>query len=306
MSVLHSAVTSVTHNIPSFLRKPAIALIGEQCYNVLVYDFDFTNVDCLKFALSKGLGLGIVLGGAIVKIPQIITIVKSRSARGLSFSAYVLETISYAIALAYSSRNHYSFSTYGENFFLTIQNVVITLLILYFSSPESAFARGGSPVFGQSRIAKIAAGLAITAVTGIVLSSETLCPLSLLSVLQAATLPLSLSSKAPQIMANYHARSTGNLSAFAVFNALLGCVARLFTTRQEVDDPLVFWGFAAAGILNAVLAAQMVLYWDAGSAEERISTRKSAPEPHDSIPLKTGLGMDEAGTPGRRWTRKLD
>jgi mannose-P-dolichol utilization defect protein 1 len=63
-------VTSVTHNIPSILRDPAVALIGEQCYTVLVYDFDITNVDCLKYALSKGLGLGIVLGGAIVKIPQ--------------------------------------------------------------------------------------------------------------------------------------------------------------------------------------------------------------------------------------------
>jgi mannose-P-dolichol utilization defect protein 1 len=65
-----SQVTSVTHNIPSILRDPAVALIGERCYTVLVYDFDITNVDCLKYALSKGLGLGIVLGGAIVKIPQ--------------------------------------------------------------------------------------------------------------------------------------------------------------------------------------------------------------------------------------------
>jgi mannose-P-dolichol utilization defect protein 1 len=61
----------VTHNIPSFLRDPAVALIGEKCYGVLVYDFDITHSECLKFALSKGLGLGIVLGGSIVKIPQV-------------------------------------------------------------------------------------------------------------------------------------------------------------------------------------------------------------------------------------------
>ena len=64
------------------------------------------------------------------------------------------------------------------------------------------------------------------------------------SLLQAATLPISLASKAPQIIANHRAKSTGNLSAFAVFNALLGCIARLFTTLQEVKDPLIFWGFA--------------------------------------------------------------
>jgi mannose-P-dolichol utilization defect protein 1 len=61
----------VTHNIPSFLRDPAVALIGEKCYGVLVYDFDITHSECLKYALSKGLGLGIVLGGSIVKIPQV-------------------------------------------------------------------------------------------------------------------------------------------------------------------------------------------------------------------------------------------
>lgn len=91
----------MTHNIPWILREPAIALIGAKCYNTLVYDFNITDVECLKYALSKGLGFGIVLGGSIVKIPQvsrstglelttkIMKIVRSHSARGLSLSAYV-------------------------------------------------------------------------------------------------------------------------------------------------------------------------------------------------------------------------
>lgn len=90
-----------------------------------------------------------------------------------------------------------------------------------------------------------------------------------MGVLQAATLPISLLSKAPQILSNHKAKSTGNLSAFAVFNALLGCLARLFTTKQEVDDPLIFWGFAGAAVLNAVLAAQMVVYWKNNTANSR-------------------------------------
>lgn len=61
----------MTHNIPWFLRDPATLLIGEKCYKVLVYDFEITNTECLKYALSKGLGFGIVLGGSIVKIPQV-------------------------------------------------------------------------------------------------------------------------------------------------------------------------------------------------------------------------------------------
>lgn len=47
-----------------------------------------------------------------------------------------------------------------------------------------------------------------------------------------------------------------------MFSALLGCLARLFTTAQEVNDPLVFWGFFGAAVLNVVLVIQMVRYWD--------------------------------------------
>ncbi|WWD21693.1 hypothetical protein CI109_106179 [Kwoniella shandongensis] len=312
MSTFHSAITTVTHNIPSFLRRPAEALIGEQCYGVLVYDFDITHTECLKYALSKGLGFGIVLGGGIVKIPQILKIVSSSSARGLSLSAYILETASYAINLAYASRNKFPFSTYGENFFLTIQNVIITLLILFFSGPGSVGSGLGGinakPLTsrGNGNAGKVITGLVVTVASGFALWSERLCPMSLLSLLQAVTLPLSLLSKAPQIMSNIRHHSTGNLSAFAVFNALLGCLARLFTTKQEVDDPLIFWGFAGAALLNAVLAFQMIMYWN-NSAEEKelnLSTRRhSATEKGNVSPEKSGI-LEGGG--GKRWARKLD
>ena len=64
-------MTAITHHIPGFLSEPAIAIIGQECYTTLIYDFNILDGPCLKYALSKGLGLGIVLGGAIVKIPQV-------------------------------------------------------------------------------------------------------------------------------------------------------------------------------------------------------------------------------------------
>lgn len=77
-------------------------------------------------------------------------------------------------------------------------------------------------------------------------------------------------------MTNHANKSTGNLSAFAVFNALLGCLARLFTTSQEVGDPLIFFGFLAAGALNAVLALQMIIYWRDGVPDPRYAPRRSS------------------------------
>jgi mannose-P-dolichol utilization defect protein 1 len=111
------------------------------------------------------------------------------------------------------------------------------------------------------------------------------------SLLQAATLPLSLLSKAPQILSNHRNKSTGNLSAFAVFNALLGCLARLFTTKQEVNDPLIFWGFAGAAVLNLVLVVQMLAFWKSDNLRRR-PTEEQLYEPENGMP--------------KRWARKLD
>lgn len=129
-----------------------------------------------------------------------------------------------------------------------------------------------------------------------------------MGLLQAATLPISLLSKAPQIVSNHRNQSTGNLSAFAVFNALLGCLARLFTTKQEVNDPLIFWGFAGAAVLNAIIAAQMIVLWR--KTEERdikpLSTRKRTTEDGVLENPSAKVGIEESGTSGRRWARKLD
>ena len=44
----------------------------QKCYVILVENLDVTDVDCLKYAMSKALGVGIVAGGSIMKVPQLI------------------------------------------------------------------------------------------------------------------------------------------------------------------------------------------------------------------------------------------
>ncbi|WVO14788.1 hypothetical protein L204_102426 [Cryptococcus depauperatus] len=312
MSTSHSAVTAFTHNIPSFLRTPVEAVIGEQCYKTLVYDLNITNQDCLKYALSKTIGLAIVVGSSIVKIPQIITIVSTGSARGLSLSSYALETTAYGINLAYNSRNKFPFSTYGENFFMGIQNVIITLLILKLGPSSNTFG-GGMSGIGSKQLAvnqntnnkKVAIGAALIATACVFLWSDLLCPMTILALLQAATLPLSLIAKAPQIMSNHRNRSTGNLSPFAVFNGLLGCLARVFTNKQEVGDTLIFWGFVSASILNTVLAIQIIIYWPSGEEKEEMKRQSQSEKGIHTTPEKTESVSDGGGT-GKRWARKLD
>lgn len=245
------------------------------------------------------------------------SVVKARSARGLSLPAYILETLSYGITLAYSVSNSFPFSTYGENLFLTIQNTVITLLIILYNPVPSA------------RTAKLAAGITATIATSAVLYT---LPQNTLALLQLSTLPLSLFSKLPQIRQNHRSKSTGQLSAFAVISQILGCMARLFTTATEVNDAIVAAGFALALVLNLVLGAQLWMYWGQGevdikgkdkdgvelksinghgyaSGKEKEQAYEPAPwQAQQSTTLRVGTPppRSSSASGGRRWARKVD
>lgn len=283
-------MTSITRNLPWFIRDLGIAVVGEECYSSLIENLDLKDVVCIKYSISKGLGIGIVVGGSVMKVPQVLLILNAQSARGLSLTGYILETLSYAITLAYSYRNDFPFSTYGENLFLTMQNVLITFLIIAYSQ------RPGNK-----------SGKLITAVAGLGSSFFALTAISkkTLAYLQVATLPLSLFSKLPQISQNYRAKSTGQLSVVAIVAQIAGCLARLFTTSTEVGDPIVTAGFAFALVLNLILGAQLWMYW--GQAETIKSIKK---EKIKSSPPRSPSPAQRVATPppvgNRKWARKVD
>ena len=49
----------------------------QKCYASIVEDLNFSDTECLKYSLSKGLGVGIVVGGSIVKLPQVLLSMQS-------------------------------------------------------------------------------------------------------------------------------------------------------------------------------------------------------------------------------------
>ncbi|KAH7927933.1 mannose-P-dolichol utilization defect 1 protein [Leucogyrophana mollusca] len=302
-------MTAITQNLPWFISDLGVSIIGQKCYTSLVENLNIGDVDCLKYSLSKGLGLGIVVGGSIMKVPQLMLILNARSARGLSLPAYVLETLAYAITTTYSFRNNFPFSTYGENLFLTLQNTIITLLIIYYPTASPRKSQNVSSHLTIATVATAASALALY-----------VFPKEVLSVLQLATLPLSLFSKLPQIRQNSRAQSTGQLSAFAVVSQIAGCLARLFTTATEVGDLIVTAGFALALVLNIVLGAQLWMYW---GKEEKVDFEMThigavsekqeqwVPERQSRVDVvvtpKSPVPRHMTASPsGRKWARKVD
>ncbi|OIW25932.1 mannose-P-dolichol utilization defect 1 protein [Coniochaeta ligniaria NRRL 30616] len=253
MDTVRSVVQPLTHSLPIQVHDFGGTIIGDACYKALVLDVDLSNTECLKLAVSKGLGIGIIAASSIVKVPQIIKLVRSKSASGVSFLSYLLETSSYLISLAYNIRNGFPFSTFGETALILGQNVIITVLVLNYAGRASAAA-----VF-----------VAVLAASVVTLFSEKILPMDTLRYLQGGAGVLGVASKVPQILAIWQQGGTGQLSAFTVFNYLAGSLSRIYTTLQEVDDKLILYGFIAGFALNAVLAAQMVYYWNVPSAKAK-------------------------------------
>ncbi len=190
----------ITHNLPAPIRDLGVSIIGERCYETLLLDVRLDHPECLKLAVSKALGIGIIAASSIVKVPQILKLVNSRSAEGVSFLAYLLETSAYLITLAYNVRNGFPFSTFGETALILGQNVVISVLVLNYTGRASMAAVLVAALVG-------AAGA---------LFSTNLLDMRALSVLQAGAGLLGVASKLPQILAIYQQGGTGQLSAFAV------------------------------------------------------------------------------------------
>lgn len=52
--------------------------------------YDFQDMECHKFTISKLIGFAIVVGSGIVKLPQIIKILQKSSVEGISqFTLYI-------------------------------------------------------------------------------------------------------------------------------------------------------------------------------------------------------------------------
>jgi len=83
------------------------------------------------------------------------------------------------------------------------------------------------------------------------------------------------------------------LNDIQVFNYLLGSLSRIFTTLQEVPDPLILWGFVAGFALNAILAFQMIWYWNSPSSK-KIGGKKFKPAPAEKSSATVSSGTSYA------------
>ncbi|ESN90763.1 hypothetical protein HELRODRAFT_185227 [Helobdella robusta] len=218
--------------------------ITPKCYNKLFVDRQLES-ECLKAIISKFLGYLIILGSILVKVPQILKIVKANSAEGLSLVGIVLELIAVSGTLAYSYANNFPFSSYGEAAFMTFQQIIIMYLVV---------------LYGQNfRTAVI-----YTSVYGVALGylMSPQVPLHLLTLLQASVVALIVFSRLSQALTNYQNSGTGQLSFVTVFLQFAGSSVRILTSLHETGDPMTIFMFVMSSFTNAILLGQIIKYWN--------------------------------------------
>ncbi|XP_065827572.1 mannose-P-dolichol utilization defect 1 protein homolog [Oscarella lobularis] len=219
--------------------------ITPKCYEEYFLNYNFFDAFCFKAILSRYLNLSIVLGSVLVKLPQIVKIVKESSVDGLSLISFFLELTSVTFTVSYNIANQYAFSTWGESFFISIQCAILVAMFLYYT--RRPFLSGGF--------------LLAYVMISYVLSFG-LVPIGVLTSLQITTIPIMMASKVFQIWKNFTNGSTGQLSAITTFLNLFGTLARIFTTLQDVGDYLILLSFVVSTFLNALLVFQLLYYWN--------------------------------------------
>lgn len=109
-----------------FLKGVILSLLSEKCYDEYFIKYNFldgklyrydlyqflfidyilcniiVSVPCFKSTLSKGLGIGIIAGSILVKVPQIIKIITSKSAEGINIFGVCLELFAITANFTYS------------------------------------------------------------------------------------------------------------------------------------------------------------------------------------------------------------
>lgn len=247
----------------ALFKQALLLLMTPQCYDNYFMDFDFFDGNysssftqkstlnyilgaCFKSTLSKCLGFGIILGSILVKLPQILKIIKSKSGEGINIISVTLDLCAITIYLAYNYVKNFPFSAWGDSTFLAVQTSLIAALVLYFQ---------------RRQVQAIGYILVYVVLTYILAGGIT--PLHILWTLQGFNIPILLAGKLAQAYTNYKNGSTGQLSAITLFLLFFGAVARIFTSIQETGDNMVIMTHSFSAFANGVIVFQLLYYWNA-------------------------------------------
>lgn len=230
----------------AIFRQVALLAFTPKCFDNYFVNLNFYDVPCFKATLSKVLGLGIILGSLLVKVPQIVKIVKNKSGEGINLWSVSLDLTAITIHMSYNFIKEFPFSSWGDTLFLAIQTVVIGVLVLFYAGAV---------------LKSIIYLVMYLSVCIILMGGFT--TVNVLWSLTSVNILIVVAGKLLQAWTNYKNGHTGQLAAATLIMLLAGSTARIFTSLQETGDSIVILTYVASTFVNAVLVFQLIYYWKA-------------------------------------------
>ncbi|KAJ8726166.1 hypothetical protein PYW07_000864 [Mythimna separata] len=240
-----------------FFKGLLLSVLTEKCFEEYFEKFNFLDGPCFTATLSKGLGIGIIAGSILVKVPQILKILSSKSAEGINVYGVYLELFAITANFAYSYVKGFPFSAWGEGTFLAIQTAIIAALVLHYGGATSR-----AVVFLSTY-----AGIVSALVSGFT-------PTDVLWTMQAVNVPIIVIAKSIQVITNYKNGSTGQLSAITCFLLFGGSVARIFTSLVETGDFIIIVTYCVSTVANGAIVAQLLWYWNVVKGTQNKNKKK--------------------------------
>ncbi|KAK9811878.1 hypothetical protein WJX72_011664 [[Myrmecia] bisecta] len=209
--------------------------------------------------LSKVLGYTILVFSCIVKVPQILTLLRVKSAEGLSSFSFEMEQIGLAIHTAYGFILGLPISAFGEAAVLLLQNTVLLLLIYQFSRAQLVRPLALTSLFAVAGGYLLSGGITKDIITRAYDLNNVIF----------------IVARVPQIIQNFKARSTGHLSMVTFVANVAGCLIRIFTSIQEGGGITMVRGFVIGLALNLTILLQILYYGRAKSSHKQAAKKKA-------------------------------
>lgn len=200
----------------------------------------------------------IIAGSCIVKIPQIIKILNSRSTQGISsFSIYV-EILSSCIYSFTNWRFNVSWLLWADSAFIGIQNAFILILCILYSQNKRKFPF--NQIFYITSISLLIAAL-----------YQDVIPIQVLKYLSISPLIFVVLSRIPQIVKCYIESSTGQLSFISFFLLTGGSWSRVATVlfSESKSNTILLLTNVISALLNTVPLMQIIIFKYCSSISEK-------------------------------------
>ncbi|KAK3602137.1 hypothetical protein CHS0354_036878 [Potamilus streckersoni] len=219
------------------------SLLPTQCIDGVFLNRNTVNGPCMLAVFTKFLGYFLIVSITIGQIPQIIKILRKRSASGVSFASMLLLLEASTATVAYALLQGYPVSAWGEHLVVMHMNLILVCLLLRYSN-RFLFSFGFLLLY-----------ICFTLIVIMPLVSS-----NAIWYLYVSTMPAVFISRAIQIVKVYRSKDPGQLSATSSFLCMFQCFGRLTTSIIVTGDCVMIANAVVLGVFGILLTLQILYY----------------------------------------------